>query len=525
MARHALLIGVSRFDDPSLPHLNAPPSDVQALADVLADPARGAFDSVVTSLDDDLLTIRDKLSALLDERRPRDTVLLYYSGHGINTGGNQLFLATGTTRQDRPRARSLPASEIRDMMASSRAGQLIVVLDCCHSGAFIEGAKGEAAPVSAGTFSAGDGAEGEYVLMACNALQVALDGGAQGDAGALGLSRFTQWLVQGLLTGEAAPARPAITLDDLYVYLCRRARDAGSVMTPQRFVARSAGELVIAGNPGARPPELPPDVLAQLADPDWKRRLEAVGTVQAFAREERLRPLVRETVAARLAVERDRDVSEALEGVLAGLRPRPADPPLPAAQPQPPPAASAPAPGVARPVPQGNPVPTAWMPSALPSPPTPSAARAGLVLDRWQTQIVSHLALSVTALSVAGGVLLAQRGKALRLATWTWWMSLVVIVWLPLMGVIANGNTSATPDVVQYARFNLMAFLVASIVGLCSRRQPPSAEGLNEEDRKLVLGVTVVRCLRTNYERRLFRRSCWLVLVLSLVSIGLAGAH
>jgi hypothetical protein len=165
------------------------------------------------------------------------------------------------------------------------------------------------------------------------------------------------------------------------------------------------------------------------------------------------------------------------------------------------------------------------MPSALPSPPTPSAARAGLVLDRWQTQIVSHLALSVTALSVAGGVLLAQRGKALRLATWTWWMSLVVIVWLPLMGVIANGNTSATPDVVQYARFNLMAFLVASIVGLCSRRQPPSAEGLNEEDRKLVLGVTVVRCLRTNYERRLFRRSCWLVLVLSLLSIGLAGAH
>jgi Caspase domain len=82
MGAHALLVGISQFDDPKLAKLNSPQSDVEAFAGVLKDPTRGGFDSVSVSIDQDVLTIRDQLSALMDGRSADDMVLLYYSGHG-----------------------------------------------------------------------------------------------------------------------------------------------------------------------------------------------------------------------------------------------------------------------------------------------------------------------------------------------------------------------------------------------------------------------------------------------------------
>jgi hypothetical protein len=133
-------------------------------------------------------------------------------------------------------------------------------LDCCHSGAFAEGIKGPATAVNEGTFSAGDGAEGQYVLMATNALQYAFDAAEKAPADTL--SRFTSWLVDGLAKGEAAPSKSEITLDDVFDYLCRRSRAAGSPMTPQRFIRRNSGDLVIARNPLVRAPVVPSEAPA-----------------------------------------------------------------------------------------------------------------------------------------------------------------------------------------------------------------------------------------------------------------------
>src|SRR4051812_34543583 len=196
MGAYALLLGISEFTDPRLAKLNAPKGDVEALARVLQDPERGTFDSVVTCIDQDVQTIRDQLVALLDGRAPEDMVLLYYSGHGIITKGQRLFLATGKSDFDRPQARSLSALEMRDMLEQSRAGKQVVILDCCHSGAFVDGAKGVVTPVTDDTFAV-DSAEGQYVLTATDALQFAYDatGALKDSAPQQALSRFTGWLV------------------------------------------------------------------------------------------------------------------------------------------------------------------------------------------------------------------------------------------------------------------------------------------------------------------------------------------
>jgi chaperonin GroEL len=258
MAAYALLVCISQFTDPRLAKLNAPRGDVEALAQVLQDPLRGGFDNVATCIDQDAQTIRDQLAALLDDRNPDDMVLLYYSGHGIMTKGQRLFLATGQTTFDRPQARSLSALEMRDMLEQSRAGKQVVILDCCHSGAFVDGAKGVAQTITDDTFGT-DNAEGQYVLTATDALQFAYDmsGTLRESTAPAALSRFTGWLVDAIGKGQAAPDSDRITLDAVFDYLSRRARVEAAGMTPKRFVKRNSGEMIIARNPLAQPGKLP----------------------------------------------------------------------------------------------------------------------------------------------------------------------------------------------------------------------------------------------------------------------------
>ena len=125
---------MSQFADERLARLNAPSNDVLALRGILQDSSRGNFDSVELSLNEDFLAVRDHLSSFFHDRAPDDVLLLYYSGHGILSRGNRLFLATSGSNLDTPRTRSVSSQEVRDFIEDSRAQRQIVVLDCCHSG-------------------------------------------------------------------------------------------------------------------------------------------------------------------------------------------------------------------------------------------------------------------------------------------------------------------------------------------------------------------------------------------------------
>ena len=319
MSSYALLIGVSQFTDPKLNRLNAPRSDVEAFARVLRDPERGGFASVMTCIDQELQATRDQLaSLLLHERNPDDLVLVYYSGHGIITRGQRLFLATRQSRFDYPQAASLSAAEVRDWLEQSRAGKQVVILDCCHSGAFGEGAKGVVQAVNPDTF--GDG-EGQYILTATDALQFAYDSSGSLKEGSAppALSRFTGWLVDAIGKGEAAPDSERITLDAVFDYLSHRARLEAVGMTPKRFVRRNSGEMVIARNPLAMPAALPEEIVSGLDDKDWRVRRDAVVRLGKLADQPRYRDLVEEAIFDRIGTERDHVVKPAMKTVLRKL--------------------------------------------------------------------------------------------------------------------------------------------------------------------------------------------------------------
>ena len=339
MARHALLVGVSRFKDSRLNTLNAPANDVEAFAAILRDPARGGFDGVKVSLDPDFLTFRDNLSALFNKRDPDDLLLLYYSGHGILRSDNRLYLTTIETDFEQPEARGVAASEIREAMDRTRAERQVLVLDCCHSGAFAPGAKGAGATaVTSDTFGSGS-----YALTASDAQQFAWDGDrlASGNAATRTLSHFTSWLVDGLGRGDAAPDDPDISMDALFRYICRRAKAAGSLATPQRFVERGSEDLIIGRNPAAAGAASVQALAGQLGNADWTVRLAAAAALGKLARKSASRDAARDALADRLGAERDFKVRGAL---LRGLElpseaaPRepespPPEPPLEGAKP------------------------------------------------------------------------------------------------------------------------------------------------------------------------------------------------
>lgn len=515
MGSYALLIGISHFDDPKLAKLDSPKGDVETLANVLKSPDRGAFDSVTLSIDKDPLTIRDQLSTLFDGRGSEDMVLLYYSGHGIVAKGQRLYLATGQSSFDRPQARSIATSEIRDMMEHTRAGRLVVILDCCHSGVFAEGTKGAAAPaLSDSTFGAAEGAEGQYILTATDALQYAFDGDGklrQGEGQSL--SRFTQWLVDGIGKGEAAPYEDRITLDSVYQYLCKRAKAEQAGMTPQRFVKRGSGELVIAKNPAPKSMALPSELIAQLDSSEWKKRKAAVEELAAVARQPRMGPLAKKAVLDRISDERDVDVREAMVALLQRLgEPAPEKDGEEERKPEPEPPKSTRKP-------RENVVPD---PPPPPPPPPPILPGDLPNVDEWQTRVLVKSGVGTQALiGPLGPFLLLElqrRANALRTATYMFrtYIASIIVMDLISLGAAESGD-------VDTALAWGMILIGFGIAGLLNRKQMglPANLARHPEAMRMMEAVPIVQSrwgwgfgwsLR-EYEARLYHRTAmWMTI-------------
>lgn len=273
--RHALLIGNSTFVDPALARLSAPENDVIALRKVLENPEIAEFKTSLC-LNAGLEEVRTAIADLFQKRAPDDTLLLYYTGHGLRDKEGRLFLALPGTIADAPSRISIEARFIRDEMDSSAALRQILILDCCHSGAFKrDGAKsGYDGPLVVRTDFDQSG-HGRYVLAASSADQSAFEVG--------GRSIFTRHLVEALETGAAAVDRETVTLNDLHAYVSRRVSAENSEMRPVLWVDQQTDPLIIARNPDPRKP-LPDGLVALLRESDPYRALGGATQLLSIAK-------------------------------------------------------------------------------------------------------------------------------------------------------------------------------------------------------------------------------------------------
>jgi len=247
--RFALVIGNEHYDDPALnTGLHAPKQDVEELASVLGDPTIGRFE-VTKVLDKEFAEVRDRMSEFLADRSRDDTLLIYFSGHGIKDSSGSVYLAVKDTRKQSPWSRGIDNEFLRKAMERCRSQRQVLILDCCYSGAWASGRKGVAEIDTESTFLSSG--YGHVIITATNAVQEALE--ADQLIPSSGYSLFTHHLIEGLQTG-LADGFPNGTPDgeisefELYEYAFKQT-EATKAQSPQRVARHEGAPIVVARNP------------------------------------------------------------------------------------------------------------------------------------------------------------------------------------------------------------------------------------------------------------------------------------
>jgi hypothetical protein len=226
----ALLICNSTYpEDASLKDLQGPRLDGLVLWKALTDPATGYF----SPEDVDVLYERTSSEVLrsielfFNSAQSGDTVLLYFSGHGRRVD-RELVLCSRDTNTSVPRSSGVPCDEVSKIIKSSSAEVTIVILDCCHSGAF----KGD------DDISHDLAGHGRYVLAATQPIGLADDSQEKSTP-----SPFTQPLVEGLSQASDGDGDGLIELDELFHYVDEKLQEKG--YSPHRDFT-GAGDIKIA---------------------------------------------------------------------------------------------------------------------------------------------------------------------------------------------------------------------------------------------------------------------------------------
>lgn len=243
MAKLALLIGVSEYDG-----FNPLPSalkDVEAMGRILQHPDIGGF----TETDVKVLKnphrqeMEEAIEKLFSNRQKDDLVLLYFSGHGIKDDSGRLFLTNHLTRKNDKgeliKTSAVAASMVHDVMENSRSRRQVIVLDCCFSGAFVEGMR--AKDDDGLDINNQLGGEGRAVLTSSTATQYSFE--QKGSD----LSIYTHFIVEGIEKGTADIDKDGvITVDELHEYARNKVQEIAPTMKPGIYAVREGYKIQLA---------------------------------------------------------------------------------------------------------------------------------------------------------------------------------------------------------------------------------------------------------------------------------------
>jgi hypothetical protein len=305
--RRALLVAGTQYADETLRDLRAPAADVAQLSEVLGDPRIGNFAVEPPLVNGSKDQIEGRIEDFFEGAGGADLLLLYLSGHGLVSNSRQWFFATPNTRRARLGSTAVSDTYIRERMTGCRSPAIVLVLDCCQSGAFARSLlhKGDNEIHPEHRFEG----RGRIALTASTEFQDALEGAAERP-----LSVFTELMIEGLRTGDAdLDGDGQISVGELYNYVAGRMPPLSPDQTPGK-AGDVSGEIVIAS--GRRGSVLPEEIRALLLSPRADFRRAAIGLLVP------MRPGAEPDVAhavdealARLAADDDPDVAAAARAV------------------------------------------------------------------------------------------------------------------------------------------------------------------------------------------------------------------
>ncbi|MFM6374812.1 MAG: caspase, EACC1-associated type [Microcystis panniformis] len=238
MAKFALLIGVSEYSE-GLRSISSAIQDIEAMRRVLEHPDMGAFDQVTVLSNPDKGSMEKAVEVLFANRQRDDLVLLYFSGHGLKDQKARFFLSTRDTGRDQNgdfrRATALAASKLQEYITDSRSQRQIIILDCCFSGALVQGMpiKGEL------NIQEELGGKGRAILTSSSPIEYSFES-EDND-----LSIYTKYLVEGIETGAAdKDGDQLISVNELHEYASERVKEAAPAMTPKFYLSLEGDDTI-----------------------------------------------------------------------------------------------------------------------------------------------------------------------------------------------------------------------------------------------------------------------------------------
>lgn len=264
-ASRAVLIGTSTYD--FLEDLPAVSNNLSSMAEVLTGPkswSLGRDDCIVLSNPPSATAAMDSLRDA--SAAARDTLLVYYAGHGLVTPEGELYLGLPQSKQQRVET-GIPYRWLRGALLEGRAERTVVILDCCYGGL----ALGTMGPSE---LAAQADVEGTYLLAAASENRQALAPPGEPH------TAFTGELLA-ILTAGIAGGPERLELDSVFREL-RRSLSAKGRPVPQGRERNSNGRLALGWNPAfSRPPvsSSPSDV--HVGQRTWPAPA-AIRTVEGF---------------------------------------------------------------------------------------------------------------------------------------------------------------------------------------------------------------------------------------------------
>jgi formylglycine-generating enzyme required for sulfatase activity len=241
MAKVAYLFGVSEYES-WLPALPAAVKDVDAMELVLRDPKIGGFDEVKAFRNLSAAQISNEMVKLFTNRSKDDLILMYFAGHGKVTEMGQFYFMAKNTEENQQtsfnKANAIVASYVHDLMVDCYSQRIVVILDCCQSGAF-----GKAIPRGIGKidFASQLGGQGRIILTASDEANYTFE--QEGEE----LAIYTRYLVQGLKTGAADRDKDGwVSVNELHDYVVEELKMADLRMSPQRYVKGDGEKIKLA---------------------------------------------------------------------------------------------------------------------------------------------------------------------------------------------------------------------------------------------------------------------------------------
>lgn len=138
----SLFIGIEHFDDTKISDVKYAVNDARAVAaafEKLGYPK--ATQEFVLDGEATMGRVKYEISELLKGAQKDDSVLIFFSSHGVSVGGTSYLVCKDTVRQGVP-ATGIPIKEVFEMMNKTKSEKVILLLDCCHAGLqFPEGEK------------------------------------------------------------------------------------------------------------------------------------------------------------------------------------------------------------------------------------------------------------------------------------------------------------------------------------------------------------------------------------------------